>query len=165
MKYNAELNRWISKEGLIFRYDENNDRLVLCKLTKQKKGKYLVYSYWNNSKKCQKYVHRIIWETFNDIIPEGKCIDHINTDKEDNRLSNLRVVTHKENTNNPLTLSRLQKVLIERNKDRSNFKVARSEFGFKFYEKYNKRHGDDRKLYEREYCWYKSHGHCRWEEE
>ena len=24
---------------------------------------------------------------------------------------------------------------------------------------------EDHKLYEREYCWYKSHGHCRWEEE
>ena len=36
--------------------------------------------------------------------PENKpCIDHINTDRSDNRVENLRWVTHKENCNNDLT--------------------------------------------------------------
>ena len=39
------------------------------------------------------YIHRFIWECFNGIIPEGKVIDHINNDKEDNRLCNLQLVT------------------------------------------------------------------------
>ncbi len=40
--------------------------------------------------------------------PEGKpCIDHINTDPTDNRVGNLRWVTHKENSNNPITLSNM----------------------------------------------------------
>ena len=38
-------------------------------------------------------VHRFVWECFNGIIPEGKVIDHINNDKEDNRLCNLQLVT------------------------------------------------------------------------
>lgn len=37
--------------------------------------------------------------------PENKpCIDHINTDRSDNRIDNLRWATQKENHNNPLSL-------------------------------------------------------------
>lgn len=49
-------------------------------------------------------MHRIIWETFKGKIPEGYEIDHINTIRNDNRLSNLRLVSHKENCNNPLSI-------------------------------------------------------------
>lgn len=42
-------------------------------------------------------VHRLIWETYNGEIPEGFEIDHINRNKLDNRLENLRLLTHKEN--------------------------------------------------------------------
>ena len=42
-------------------------------------------------------VHRFIWECFNGVIPEDKVIDHINNDKEDNRLCNLQLVTHQQN--------------------------------------------------------------------
>ena len=49
-------------------------------------------------------IHRIIWETFKGKIPEGYEIDHINTIRNDNRLENLRLLTHKENCNNPLSI-------------------------------------------------------------
>ena len=54
--------------------------------------------------KCKKFsVHRLVAETFIPN-PEGKpCIDHINTIRNDNRVENLRWVTHEENNNNPLT--------------------------------------------------------------
>ena len=41
--------------------------------------------------------HRFIWECFNGLIPDGKEIDHINNDKEDNRLCNLQLMTHQQN--------------------------------------------------------------------
>ncbi|MDS1650714.1 HNH endonuclease signature motif containing protein [Escherichia coli] len=44
--------------------------------------------------------HRIIWEMFNGPIPEGYEIDHINHIKSDNRLENLRLTTHYENSLN-----------------------------------------------------------------
>ena len=48
-------------------------------------------------KGCQ--VHRFVWECFNGVIPEGKVIDHINNNKEDDRLCNLQLVTHQQNCN------------------------------------------------------------------
>ena len=50
------------------------------------------------------FMHRLIWETFKGKIPEGYEIDHINTIRNDNRLENLRLVSHKENCNNPLSI-------------------------------------------------------------
>lgn len=44
--------------------------------------------------------HRIIWELINGEIPEGMEIDHINSVPDDNRIENLRLVTHVENCRN-----------------------------------------------------------------
>lgn len=57
---------------------------------------------YNNDKKYL-MVHRLVYEAFNGQIPEGMQIDHVNGIKNDNRLVNLRCVTHKENMNNPIT--------------------------------------------------------------
>ena len=43
------------------------------------------------------YIHRFIWKCFNGFIPDGKEIDHINNNKEDNRLCNLQLLTHRQN--------------------------------------------------------------------
>ena len=43
------------------------------------------------------FAHRIIWEMYYGEIPEGLVIDHINGDRADNRLENLRMCTFQEN--------------------------------------------------------------------
>lgn len=45
-------------------------------------------------------VHRIIWEMTNGDIPDGLFIDHINGDRSDNRIDNLRLVTKLGNSMN-----------------------------------------------------------------
>ncbi len=65
------------------------------------KGYYRVKLYKDGISETKK-VHRIVAESFfGDIY--NKEIDHINTIKSDNRVDNLRIVTTKENCNNPLT--------------------------------------------------------------
>ena len=43
--------------------------------------------------------HRVVWALCNRVWPEGE-IDHINGDRSDNRIANLRCVTHGENQRN-----------------------------------------------------------------
>lgn len=45
-------------------------------------------------------VHRLVYETFNGPIPDKMIIDHINGDRADNRLENLRCISQSENANN-----------------------------------------------------------------
>lgn len=52
------------------------------------------------------YVHRLVYEIFCGEIPEGLVIDHVDGDKNNNRLENLRVCTQKENQNNQVTRPR-----------------------------------------------------------
>lgn len=44
-------------------------------------------------------VHRLVWLVFNGQIPENMQVNHINEIKTDNRLSNLNLMTPKENSN------------------------------------------------------------------
>ena len=43
--------------------------------------------------------HRVIWYMFNGEIPDGYEINHIDENKQNNALSNLNLMTHKENIN------------------------------------------------------------------
>ena len=58
---------------------------------------YYRFGYYINGKRTPMYVHRFIWEAFNGPIPDGMTIDHIDNDRTNNRLDNLRLLTHAEN--------------------------------------------------------------------
>lgn len=60
---------------------------------------YVVARIYYNKKKYTKSISRMVWESFNGC----KCketIDHIDRDKSNNNLSNLRCITAKENSLN-----------------------------------------------------------------
>lgn len=72
--------------------------------TKARNGYETIRITDKNGMHRQFYVHRLVWMAFNDAIPKGMEIDHISTDKSDNSLKNLRVVTHMENCRNPKSI-------------------------------------------------------------
>lgn len=100
---NFKQSYYIDKFGNLY-----NSKGVLLSKSKNKDG----YIMTNNN-----LVHRLVWEAFNGEIPEGMEIDHINTIRDDNRLENLRLVTHKENCNNPISVENYKKHNKEMNRD------------------------------------------------
>lgn len=54
------------------------------------------------------YVHKFIYECFNGTIPKDCEIDHINGEPADNRIENLRAVSHSANVHNPITIQRMR---------------------------------------------------------
>lgn len=86
MKYNKKYNRWFSTDGNVYRYSTREDKLVLVKQSKSSTG-YMKFGV--NGKMF--YVHRALYETFYGEIPNNKEIDHINRNKENNSLENLKI--------------------------------------------------------------------------
>ena len=75
----------------------------ILKQNLQKGYPFIDLSKDNHKNKCA--IHRLVASVFLANPYNKPCIDHINTIKNDNRVENLRWVTNKENSNNPLTKS------------------------------------------------------------
>ena len=73
---NKYLKPFLHKDGYI--------RIRLCKNGKEKKF----------------LLHRLVYEAYNGEIPENLCIDHINNDRQNNNIKNLRLATYSENSHN-----------------------------------------------------------------
>lgn len=146
MRFNDKYDLYIDEDLVIYYWSKKYDKLMQRPMYNRKGYLYV------KTKLGLKRVHRIIYETFVGPIPEGMEIDHINTIRTDNRLDNLRLVTPKENMNNPLTRKHISEA-IERY----------TEFGRKFKETYGITRCQNIKLYQREFMWYRRHNKCRWE--
>lgn len=89
----------VSESGVVRR---NRDGFIL----KQYTDRYGYHYVSLNGKKCK--IHRLVAEAFIGPV-EGYEIDHIDTNRTNNHVFNLRIVTRKENANNPLTILNLKK--------------------------------------------------------
>lgn len=74
----------------------------ILKNTKNKNG-YLVVCLFKNGNKKTFCIHRLVAEAFIPNPDNLPCVDHINTIKTKNEVTNLRWVTYEENNNNELT--------------------------------------------------------------
>ena len=96
----------VSNLGMVKNYKTNK----ILKNVKTIYG-YLVVTLHNNRKQKVFKVHRLVARAFYEICGtwfEGCQIDHIDGDKTNNKATNLRVCTSKENINNPNTLWKIQ---------------------------------------------------------
>ncbi|ATE85769.1 HNH homing endonuclease [Shigella phage Sf12] len=82
------------RDGKLYWNKKTNRNIVIGSLAGSlRSGGYLRVG----AKGSYHYVHRIVWEMHNGDIPEGMEIDHINGSRSDNRVENLRIVSHSEN--------------------------------------------------------------------
>ena len=93
----------VSDTGAV--YSIASKRLLEPEITFKGYHRYYLYS----GGRCRKMkAHRLVALAFIPNPEDKPQVDHINTVRTDNRVSNLRWVTNKENCNNPVTLQRLR---------------------------------------------------------
>jgi hypothetical protein len=102
MKQTHLSNYYITEEGKVFsdKYNTKSNKsrdLIEIKPTLNKKGYMYINPYHSVQKRTYIRLHRWVWETFMGPIPEGLEINHIDHNKLNNSLSNLELVTHREN--------------------------------------------------------------------
>ena len=166
MKYIEKYDRWVSKDGLVYRYSKSKDKLIICSQTNL--FGYLICHVRSKEHSCgfrRMRVNRLVWETFMGEIPEKYEIDHIDTNKVNNKLTNLRCVTRKENMNNVLTRKHISESRIgyspskeaRENISKGQRKRVWSEFNTKFKEHYGFCSADNLIFYKRERRYYEKH--------
>ena len=90
----------------------NENGVVFSKITGKelkpflRKG-YLCVCLYNFGVKCNIYIHRLVAETYIENPQNKPCIDHVDGNRYNNHISNLRWVTHLENNNNPISKYRM----------------------------------------------------------
>lgn len=72
-----------------------NYRLIIP--SNQNRG-YIEVNPYSQGKRYYLLLHRLVWSSFMGDIKPSVVIDHRNNEKEDNRLSNLQLLSRKENT-------------------------------------------------------------------
>ena len=83
-----------SRCGKILSLKWNKKRIL--KLYTKRNG-YLEFNFYENNKKRHYSVHRFVFECFKGAIPKGMETDHVDGDKKNNSISNLQLLTKKEN--------------------------------------------------------------------
>lgn len=85
---------WASDPEIVKSWPGSRKRYAGCRAFKKMVRDYMAGRFGGR----RYYAHQIVWLLFNDELP--KSIDHINGDKCDNRVENLRAATQQEQSRN-----------------------------------------------------------------
>lgn len=85
-----------------YEYSESSKSCLINRKTRRPVGCIGNHGYYQVATRRfgMKLAHRIIWELHNGPIPEGMVIDHIDRNRSNNQLSNLRLVDYSQNSAN-----------------------------------------------------------------
>ena len=108
----------VTSSGTILSFKKNNVRVI--KSTKRycdkKENDYEKVHLYLSGKRYACYVHRLVYSSFNDDMIGALQINHKDFDKSNNNLSNLELVTSKENTdhywNNKNGIKQLEDIIV-----------------------------------------------------
>ena len=93
---------YASADGKIFSFHKGTGRWFELKFWENRHG-YLCFACCQNGMRKHIYVHRAVWQAFHGKIPGGYEINHKNCIRDDNRDSNLELVTRLQNNRHPPT--------------------------------------------------------------
>lgn len=82
------------------------------------KDGYLIIDLWKTKVFCKK-IHRLLLETFVGPCPEGMECRHLNGDRQDNRLENLKWGTHAENVRDTVRQGNHPKTMLGKHGEKS----------------------------------------------
>lgn len=77
----------------------------MCSMNITNSG-YFIVKLWKGNEEFRPYVHKLVAKAFIDNPNDYQCIDHIDTNRLNNRAENLRWCTHSMNSLNPITRER-----------------------------------------------------------
>lgn len=96
---------YVSNYGRVANFNyRNTGKRILMKTFTTKAGYYQIALVNKNGKRIKRYIHRLIAEAFIPNPQNKPEIDHIDTNRVNNSIDNLRWVTKIENLNNPNTI-------------------------------------------------------------
>lgn len=109
-----------------------NNKTRKEKILKQRKNKYGYFcvNLYKNNKTKNYTVHRLVAMAFIPNVMNYGCIDHRDTNRKNNNISNLIWCTHKQNSNNELSkkkMSESKKHLLEETKKKISENNAKSK--------------------------------------
>lgn len=91
---------YATRDGKIYSYKKGHNwknwKYTEIKQRNNERG-YSTIPIFRDGKQYSRKVHRLVWSAFNGTISEGLEINHINEIRDDNRLENLELLTHREN--------------------------------------------------------------------
>lgn len=104
----------LSQLNNMFGREDRSQRKYKAKIIKPYfKARYWYVNLMHNGTKKDYRVHRLVYMAYIGPIPSGKVIDHIDGNTSNNNLSNLRCVTQAENCQNPSTLRKKFKAVLQ----------------------------------------------------
>ena len=91
---------YVSDKGKIKRIRIKNGKEIPCKVHLYESDKQYYFFIIHSLDNKNIFVHRAVAEVFLDKIVGKYLVDHIDGNRKNNKISNLRYVTHKENSLN-----------------------------------------------------------------